>query len=57
MVLTKLFAGQQWRHSDREQTYGQGERQKEEKSGMYEESNIAIYIIICKIDSQREFAV
>ena len=37
MVLTKLFAGQQWRHSDREQTYGHGERQKEEKRKKGEE--------------------
>ena len=28
-----------------------------EESGMYGKSNMEIYITICKIDSQREFAV
>jgi len=29
MVLTKLFAGHQWRHRHREQTYGHGVGRKE----------------------------
>ena len=33
------------------------ERWEEGKSGMYGESNMGTYITICKIDSQREFAV
>ena len=41
--------------TDREQTYGQGERGGE--SEMYGESNIETYINICKIDSQWEFPV
>ena len=35
MVLTNLFAGQQWRHRHREQTYGHGAREEGE-GGMYE---------------------
>ena len=54
MVRKNLFAGQQWRNRQREQTYehrewgGEGE--------MYGESNMETYITICKIDSQWEFA-
>ena len=55
MVLKNLFAGQQWRNRHREQTYGHGERGGEGK--MYGESNMETYFTICKIDSQREFAV
>ena len=29
MGLMKLFAGQQWRHRHREQTYGHGRRRKD----------------------------
>ena len=54
MVLMKLFAKQEWRHRHREQTYGRGERGKGEG---HRESNMETYITICKIDSQREFAV
>ena len=55
MVLMNLFAGQQWRNRHGGQTYGRGERGGEgEMSG---ESNMEAYITICKIDSQREFAV
>ena len=55
MVLKNLFTGQQWRNRHREQTYGHGERGGEsEKNG---KSNMETYINICKIDSQREFAV
>ena len=39
----------------REQTYGHGGRAGEGE--MYGESNMETYITICKIDSQREFAV
>ena len=55
MVLTNLFAGQQWRNRHGEWTYGHGERGGE--SEMYGGSIMEIYITICKIDSHREFAV
>ena len=55
MVLKNLFAGQQWRNRHREQTYGHGKRGGEGE--MYGKSNLETYITICKIDSQREFAV
>ena len=55
MVLKNLFTGQQWRHRQREQTYRHGERGGEGQ--MYGKSNMEIYIIICKIDSQWEFAI
>ena len=51
MVLKKLFAGQQWRNRHREQTYAWG------KGELYGESNTETYVIVCKIDSQQEFAV
>ena len=38
------------------QIYGHGEGE-EGKGGMYGKSNMETYIIICKIDSQWEFAV
>ena len=54
MVLMNLFAGQQWRHRHREQTYGHRERGEEsEQNG---ESNMETYIIICKTDSQWDSA-
>ena len=53
MVLKNLLTGQQWRN--REQTYGHGERGEEGET--YGKSNMETYITICKIDSQREFAV
>ena len=49
------MTGQQWRNRHREQTYGHGERGREGE--MYRKSNMETYITICKIDSQREFAV
>ena len=55
MVPKNLFAGQQWRNRHREQIYGHGEREGEGE--MYGKSNMETYITICKIDSQREFAV
>ena len=55
MVLKNLFAGQQWRNRHREETYGHGERRGEGE--MYGKSNMETYITICKIDSQRKFAV
>ena len=55
MILKNLFTGQQWRKKCREQTYGHGERGGEGE--MYGKSNMEAYITICKIDSQREFAV
>ena len=53
MVLKKLLTGEQLKH--REQTYGHGERGGEDE--MYGRSNIETSMIICKIDSQWEFAV
>jgi len=35
----KLFAGQQWRHRHREQTYGHG-RGEAGEAGMYGETNM-----------------
>ena len=55
MVLKNLFTGQQWRNRHREQTYGHGERGGEGE--MYGKSNMETYITVCKIDSQREFAI
>ena len=55
MVLKNLFTGQQWRNRHREQTCGHGERGGEVK--MYGKSNRETYIIICKVDSQWEFAM
>ena len=55
MVLKNLFTWQQWRNTHREYNYGH-----EEKGGegeMYGKSNMETYITICKVDSQREFAV
>ena len=52
---SEISAGQQWRNRHREQTYGHRERRGE--SEMYGKSNTETYIIICQIDSQREFAV
>ena len=40
---------------DGEHTYGHGERGGDGE--MYGESNMKTYITVCKIDSQREFAV
>ena len=54
MALKDLFTGQQWRNRHK-QTYGHRERGGEGK--MYGESNMETYITICKIDSQREFAI
>ena len=48
MVSKNLFSGQQWRNRHREQTYGHGERRREDE--IYEESNMETYITICKID-------
>ena len=55
MVPKNLFAGQHWRNRHREQTYGHGERGREDE--MYGESNMETYMTTCKIDSRREFAV
>ena len=55
IVLKNLLADQQWRKRHREQTHGHGERGGEcEKYG---KNNMETYTTICKIDSQREFAV
>ena len=45
MVLIKLFAGQQWRHRHREQTYGH-RLGSEGEAGMNGESNMEAYIIM-----------
>ena len=55
MVLKNLFAGQQRKKRHSEQTYGHGEKWGEGE--IYGESNMETCITICKIDSQREFAV
>ena len=55
MVLKNLFAAQQWRNRYREETYGHGERGGEGE--IHGKGNMEIYITICKIDSQWEFAV
>ena len=55
IVLKNLFTGHQWRRRLREKTYGHGEKGREGE--MYGESNMEICIIICKIESQWEFAV
>ena len=55
MVLKNLFTEQQWRNRRREQTYGHGERGEEGE--MYGKNNMDTYITICKMDSQREFAM
>ena len=55
MVLKNLFTGQPWRDRHREHTYVHGE--KRGVGEIYGESNVETYITICKIDSQREFAV
>ena len=55
MVLKNLLTGQQWRNRHREKIYGHGERRGEGE--MYGKSKMETYISICKMDSQREFAV
>ena len=55
MVLKNSFTGQPQRNRHREYTYGHGEIGEE--SEMFGESNMEIYITICKIDGQQEFAV
>ena len=49
------FTSLQWRNRHREYIYGHGERGGEGE--MYGKSNMETYFTICKIDSQREFAV
>ena len=54
-VLMNLFSGQQWRNREnRPMDMGAG---KEGAGEMYGESGVEIYITICKIASQWEFAV
>jgi len=54
-VLMNLFAGQQWRNrGNRPMDMGAG---KEGAGEMYGESGMEIYITVCKIASQWEFAV
>ena len=48
MVPMKLFAGQQWRHRHREQTYGHRSAVGEEgEVGTNGESNMEAYILPC----------
>ena len=54
MVSNNLFAGQQWRNRHREQTYGHGERRREDE--IYGESNMETYITICKIDEVKKWS-
>ena len=44
MVLMNLYAGQQWRRRQREQTYGHGEQ--EEEGGANGESSMETYTLI-----------
>ena len=56
MILMKLFAGKQWRHRHREQTYRHRSRGRKERME-YGESNMETYISLYKINSQWKFAV
>ena len=56
MVLMKLFAGQQWRHMHREQTYAHGAGRGERGRDVWRELR-KTYTTICKTNSQWEFAV
>ena len=53
-VVMNLFAGQQWRFRHREQTceHSEGERGWDK----LREQHGNIYVTVCKIDSQWEFA-
>ena len=53
MALMNLFSGQQWRNRQRTGVGGGEEGEGETDA----ESDKEIYNTICKIDSQREFAV
>ena len=55
MVPKNLCAQQQWRKRPKEQT--SGHKEKGGEGEMYGESNMETHITICKIESQREFAV
>ena len=55
VLIMNLFAGHQWKSSHRGQTYGHEERRGDSET--YRESNMETYMTICKIDSQRKFAV
>ena len=55
MVLKNLFTWKQQRNRHRKYTYRHGQRGGD--GDMYGKSNMETYITICKIDSQREFAV
>ena len=48
MVLVKLFAGQQWRCKQTEQTYGHSGWGEEGVGEMYGKSNVETYIAILK---------
>ena len=52
---TRLIDWIEWRNRHSEQTYGH--RDRREAGEMYGKSNMEMYITICKIDSQWEFAV
>ena len=54
MVVMNLFASQKWR--DRPRT-DFGHRERGGEGEMYGESNTESYITVCKIGSQREFAL
>ena len=59
MVLMKLFAGQQWRHRHREQTYeqGVGEKQEEGQGGIHAKRNTDTCSPICKTNSRWECSI
>ena len=53
MVLKNLFTGEQWKNKNRLMDMRKGE----ERVRLYGKSNMETYFIICKTDSQWEFAV
>ena len=57
MILMNLFAGKQWKHRHREQTYRHGPGGRTERVGRMERVAWKHTTNICKIDIQREFAV
>ena len=54
MAVMNLFASEKWRNRQRTD-FGQGERVGEGE--MYGKSSMESYIIICKRNSQQEFAL
>ena len=55
--MMKLFAGQQWRHRCKKQTYGRGREKGGGRRGRDVQRVTCKLITTCKTDSQWEFAV